>query len=254
MILFALADEESLRGKGLGVTDLAALIGRDKSQTSRSLKVLAEYGVVDRNPTTLEYRIGPRLVALAGQSSRRRLLDSGAAALRELVRELRETAHLSVLQGREVMTVLSEAPERTVLAAGWIGRTVPVFCTSSGRALLFDHDRDQVAVLLGDVLFECDGPNGPASVDELRERTDAARARGYAVVDEEFEPGLVAVGAPVRDFGGRIVAALNVSAPKFRFGNRLTAAGPVVKRVADALSADLGFDVPGLGTKAGAAP
>ena len=77
-------------------------------------------------------------------------------------------------------------------------------------------------------------------VEALSKRLAEGRARGYALVDEEFEPGLVAVGAPVRDFRGRIVAAVNVSAPKFRFGARLEQAGEEVRRVADDLSRALG--------------
>jgi DNA-binding IclR family transcriptional regulator len=71
-------------------------------------------------------------------------------------------------------------------------------------------------------------------------RLDADRARGFALVDEEFEAGLVGAAAPVRDARGRIVAALNVSAPKFRFGRRLAAAGPVLREAAAELSALLG--------------
>jgi IclR family transcriptional regulator, KDG regulon repressor len=62
------------------------------------------------------------------------------------------------------------------------------------------------------------------------------------VVDEEFEAGLVGVAAPVRDFRGRIVAALNVSAPRFRLGRRLDAAGREVRAAADALSERLGWN------------
>ena len=61
------------------------------------------------------------------------------------------------------------------------------------------------------------------------------------MVDEEFEFGLVGAAVPVRDFKGRLVAALNVSAPKFRLGGRLETAGEEVKRVADELSALLGW-------------
>ena len=60
-------------------------------------------------------------------------------------------------------------------------------------------------------------------------------------MDEEFEFGLVGAAAPVEDFQGQLVAALNVSAPKFRLGERLEAAGREVKRAADDLSALLGW-------------
>jgi DNA-binding IclR family transcriptional regulator len=39
------------------------------------------------------------------------------------------------------------------------------------------------------------------------------------LVREEFEPGLVAAAPPIRG-AGRVVAALNISAPRFRFDDR----------------------------------
>jgi DNA-binding IclR family transcriptional regulator len=60
------------------------------------------------------------------------------------------------------------------------------------------------------------------------------------VVDEEFEPGLIAVAAPVRGMRGRIVAAVNVSAPRFRFASRVEEAGAATRRAAEQLSASLG--------------
>ena len=62
-----------------------------------------------------------------------------------------------------------------------------------------------------------------------------------ALVDEEFEPGLVAVAAPVRDFRGRVVAALNVSGPKFRLADRLEEAGHAVADAAGRMSELLGW-------------
>jgi len=53
---------------------------------------------------------------------------------------------------------------------------------------------------------------------------------------------VVGVAAPVRDFAGRIVAAVNVSAPKFRFEDRLDEAGERVHAAAADLSRAVGFD------------
>lgn len=237
-ILFALEDADA---GGMGVTRIAEAVGKEKSQVSRSLKVLAQYGLVDRNAQTLEYCLGWRLFTMAARAGDARLLAAAVPVLKGLVRELDETAHLSLLQGAEVMTILSESPGHAVQAAGWIGRTVPIYCTSSGRALLFDHNRDELRVLLDSVDLRRLGPNAPRRVDELSRRVAAARDRGYALIDEEFEAGLVAVAAPVRDFAGRIAAALNVSAPKFRFGDRLETAGARVKSAADELSMALGW-------------
>src|SRR5205085_7801156 len=117
--------------------------------------------------------------------------------------------------GTEVLTLLSESPEHAVQAAGWVGRLVPAYCSSSGQALLLDHTRDELRDLLGGVRFVRLGPNTPRSLAGLARRIDEARARGYATVDAGLEPGLAAAAAPVHAFRGRIVPALNVPGPQF---------------------------------------
>ena len=241
-ILGAIEEEEARGAAPPGVTRLAALTGSDKSQVSRSLKILAADGIVDRDPETLGYRLGWRLLAMAGRSSRAGLLAAAEPLLGRLVRETGERAHLSVLRGVAVLTVLSEGSDHAVQAAGWVGRAVPLHSTSAGRALLFDHGREELVELLAGTGIEGGTAKAPRSARQLHERIVAARARGFALVDEEFEAGLVGVAAPVRDFRGRIVAALNVSAPKFRFAQKLPRAGKRVKAAADELSASLGWD------------
>ncbi len=240
-ILTVLGGEEAVEDEGLGVVRIAELIGREKSQVSRTLKTLAESGFVDRDTVTLQYRLGWRFFALAARAGEQRLLNVAPALLERLVKNLGETAHLSVLQGTEVLTVLSKSPPHAVKADGWAGRTVPIYCTSSGRVLLFDHDNEALSGLLSGVEIRELRPGAVRNVEELRESLVAARAQGYALVDEEFEFGLVGAAAPVRDFKGQLVAALNVSAPKFRLGGRLKSAGQEVKRAADELSALLGW-------------
>jgi DNA-binding IclR family transcriptional regulator len=235
-ILIVLGSDEALAGDGLGVVRIAQLVGHEKSQVSRALAALAESGLVDRDPTTRAYRLGWRFFALAARSGRPRLMQLAPAVLSGLVAEYGETAHLSVLQGTEVMTLLSEAPSSSITAIGWSGRTVPAICTSAGRALLFDHDLAALQALFAHTDLGALGARAPGDVEELYRRILSARNRGYVLVEEEFEPGLLAAAAPVRDFSGRIVAAVNISGPKFRVGRRLRAAGAGVRVAAAALS------------------
>ena len=240
--LVALGSEEALQRDGLGVVRLAELTGGDKGQLSRLLSTLAEQGLVERDAETRHYRLGWQLFALAARVSDQRLLGLARPLLMGLVERLGERASLSVLRGTEVLTLHSQASPRAVQPVGWVGRTVPAYCTSSGRALLFDLHRSDLVALFAETRFTSLGPGSPPDVDALYRRIVASRARGYTVVAEELEPGLVAAAAPVRDFQGRICGALNVSAPKFRLGGarRLATVGRAVKEVADELSALLG--------------
>ena len=76
----------------------------------------------------------------------------------------------------------------------------------------------------------------------LRAELAGVRARGYAITDEELEPGLIAVAAPVHGFDGAVVAALSVSAPTTRMNrDRLTTAAGHCVAEAGGLSAVLGY-------------
>lgn len=235
-VLNALGSEEATAADGIGVLRIAHLVGREKSQVSRTLRTLAEAGMVIRDPETLRYRLGWRLFTLASNAADQQLVTLAPHVLRQLVAHVGERAHLTVREGQDALTIVSESPARAIQAAGWVGRATPLHCTSSGRALLFDHADGEIRALLRDVAFSGDGPRAPRDPDDLIRRLHTARRRGYAAVDEEFEAGLVAVAAPVRDFRGFTVAAVNISAPKFRLGRGLAAAGREVKAAADHLS------------------
>jgi len=242
-LLDALASDDAVAQGGWGVNRLAAHLGRDKSQVSRTLRVLADAGYIERDPESMRYRISWHVFALASRAADQRLLTAAAPILRRLVgHDLGERIHLSVLMGNQVLTLLTEAPAYAVQTVSWAGRLVPAHNTSSGRSLLIDLDRAELGPLLAGAAFAGGGPNAPRDLDELFDRILIARRAGYAIVDEEFEPGLVAASAPVRAFRGNVVAALNVSGPKFRLGNRLPFAGQAVKVAADELSSQLGWD------------
>lgn len=240
-LVTALGSEELLGTGGAGVSQLAAMTGQDKSQVSRTLRTLADVGLVDRDPQTLLYRIGWQLFVLASRAGDQRLLSLAAPLLMRMVAETGERSHLSVLRGAAVLTLLTESPAHVLQTVSWVGRVVPCHATSSGRALLLDHGPDELEALLGKGELDRHGPHGVADVAELVARIEVARTQRAVVVDEEFEPGLVGVAAAVRDVTGRVVAALNVSGPTFRLRGELDAARTSVAAAADELSQQLGW-------------
>nr|MBA2556095.1 helix-turn-helix domain-containing protein [Chloroflexota bacterium] len=191
-LLDALASDDAVTHGGWGVNRLAAHQGRDNSQVSRTLRVFADAGFVERDPESMAYRIGWHVFALAARAADQRLLAAGAPILRRLVeKDLGERIHLSVLQGSQVLTLLTQSPPHAVQTVAWAGRLVPAHNTSSGRALLIDLERDELDQLFAGVALGVGGPNAPQDVEELYQRILVARRSGYALVDEEFEPGLV---------------------------------------------------------------
>lgn len=261
-ILELLGGPEAMKNRGLGVVRVSQLTGRDKAVVSRSLATLADAGLVDRDEATLTYRLGPRLYSLAARTSESRLVAESRPRLRRIALSTRETTHLCVLRGGNVLTILSELSPHEFRTTGWEGVTTAAWRTPSGRVLLSDWDRASLQrwyeehgsdlPIVGPTVPEMAAvgfsvlsapPEDKAVVrdfDSLLEELARIRARGYATLDEELETGVVGASAPVRDLNGRIVAAINVSAPKVRIGNRLDNLGQYVATAAQELSKQLG--------------
>ncbi len=239
---------------------IAELAGRDKGQVSRTLATLADAGLVARDSQSLTYRLGYQLYALAARTLESRLVREAAPFLRRVVTATHETVHLCVLRGENVLTLASELSEYAFRGIGWEGVSVAAWRTSSGRVLISDWHEDDLRRWYD--LHGHDRPvTGPVSPVRQAEAfaaptvegtpmiTDFAsllhevariRQRGFATVDEEFELGVVGASAPVYDFRGNIVAAINLSAPKVRLGPHLDEVGGLLARVAGELSTHLG--------------
>lgn len=253
--------------EGLGVVRVAEVLGRDKATVSRAMATLAEAGLLSRDEDSRLYRIGPKIFALASLSSEASLVREARPFLRRVARHARETAHLSVLRGGSVLTLISELSPNEVRTVSWEGRTSDPLRTPSGRVLVSDWTDTELAdwyaqhantaILNPAALPGTSVVNDPVapmpawleSVEGTRAVHDlpsllaeAARIRkhGFATSDEEFERGVVAASAPVRNHTDQVIAAINVSAPKARVGPHLPRLGVYVAKAADQLSQRLG--------------
>jgi DNA-binding IclR family transcriptional regulator len=228
---------------GMGVVELARRLGRDKSQVSRMLRALAVAGYVEREPRSARYRLGTRLFALAAHAVDERLRDEADALVERESARIGERVDVAIRSGGFALTLATTAPDVELRAQGWVGRTVPLWSSAAGRALLFDHPDDAVTRLLPPEGPEGAGPAAPRSPAEVLARLGDDRRRTWALAQEEAGRDLVALGAPVRDATRRIVAAVAVSGPGSRLAPALPTVSVAVLRAADELSTALGHGV-----------
>ena len=182
----------------LGVSELGRQLGVHKATASRLAAVLAERGLLERDPLTERYRIGFGLVRLAGAAM------SGLDLVRRARPILDDVVYVDQISG-----------SRSIVTVSWVGRRTPMHATSNGKVLLAfaeESDRDRVLAEPLETFTE----HTIADPAALRHELDAVRTRGYAQALEELEEGLNAVAAPVRQADGRVIAALGVSGPAFR--------------------------------------
>ena len=221
----------------LTFTGLSAATGLAKSTTSRLLLALERNGLVRRDDHG-RFLPGEMFVSFAWRGGAEAGLVAVAQPfLERLGKATGETVNLGVVSGGVVEQIAQVDSTYFIGGTNWVGLSVPLHCSALGKVLLAHG----TAQLPGDKLERRTDKTITSEV-ALRAELAGVRARGYAITDEELEPGLIAVAAPVRGYDGAVVAALSVSAPVNRMSREgaITAAGHCTDEAA-ALSAVLGY-------------
>ena len=131
--------------------------------------------------------------------------------LEELSRHIGESSSLSVLDGHDVVYVNRVPVRRIMTVSITIGTRFPAYATSMGRVILAGLPADELDAYLAAVELEAFTPSTLVDAPSLRAELERIREQGFAIVDQELEPGLRSLAAPVHSPTGRVVAAVNVS-------------------------------------------
>lgn len=187
--------------------ELAERCGLNRTTAWRILQTLEDEGMLARDPVSNRYSAGYELTRVAA-SADESLLRIARPHLVELSGGTGETVSLAVPRGVELVYVDQvQAPH--VMAADWLGRAVPLHCTSTGKALLAWLPAGELDGLLAEPLtsFTDATITDPA---RLREELEEVRRSGYAVSRGELETSLWGVSAAILDRGRRPIAVVSV--------------------------------------------
>lgn len=230
-------------GPELSLIELSERLGLHKSTTHRLLGVLEQYRFVEKSSSTGRYRLGLKLFELGSNAIAH--LDWRERARRYLQRlafETGETAHLCILDDGEVLYLEKVEAPRTVRVPSIVGRRYPAHCGGAGKTLLAflsDEEIDDVIKRRGLKTYT---RNTLATPAQLKEGLRVVREQGYAIDNEEFEEGLECIGAPIKNYSGKVVAAISIAGPAFRITEeKLPMLAKSVIAVAQELSAELGY-------------
>jgi DNA-binding IclR family transcriptional regulator len=119
-------------------------------------------------------------------------------------------------EGDNAYVVTQTVSQQAIQVRDWTGIRIPMYVQSTGRVFLAERTPEALARYLAQPLQPYTSQTICDPV-QLRGVLSEVRVQGYAWVFEEFEEGLTALAAPIRDSNGRVVAALNVFGPTFRF-------------------------------------
>ncbi|TMV08297.1 IclR family transcriptional regulator [Arenibacterium halophilum] len=213
MVLKALSESDS---EGMRLSDVALAVGLGKSTISRLLRALIDVGYVETDELGKRYRLGYCLFNLGNAARRFHIIDLARPALARLAAATDDTVFLSLRDGDQAHCVDRQTgayPIRTLTLS--VGDRRPLGVGAGSLALLAYEPEDEAARIIA-TTGEARGAFTAYDDAALHQMVTETRARGFAFNDGHIVSAMNAVGVPVLDQDGRVVAALSLAAIRER--------------------------------------
>ncbi len=199
----------------LGITQIARKTQLTKSTAFGLVSTLVETGLLEQDPATSQYRLGPELFRLGSRvdTDGRQLI---AAELATLCEHLEETVNYMRPVGSDIVYLVKKESPHSMRICTTIGQRLPMYCTAGGKAILARLPREEQDRIIDGFRFLSYTDNTITDPDALRRELAEVQQSGYGLDREELELGLTCVGVPVLNSLGQPVAAISCSGPTSR--------------------------------------
>jgi DNA-binding IclR family transcriptional regulator len=225
------------------IDEMAEQTGLVRMTVYRMARTLESMAFLVRDPATNRYRLGPATLALTYVSDDHSdFVDAARPFLEKLVEETGESVTLATeVDGFPVcVDIINTArPFKRQTAPG---RILGDLASVHGRIFTAFKPEEERKAILSRPLPQWT-PRTITDRDALAAELDQIAKDDVAFDFEGLYPGICAVGAPVRDQSGNVVATISVVVPSGRFGAAESAlCAEAVKAAAVSFSAYLGWN------------
>ncbi len=200
----------------LGISDIARKLNLSKSIVMRLVATLRDEGFLERDRHGDRYRIGLAAFEIGNlyymHASVRREAEP---LLQQLATQLSLSAYFATLSGDHAVYVLVIEGPGPIRVGPRLGSSAPAHTTAAGKALLAYLPPDDLERYLETTELIPETPKSITAKSELREELRQVREQGFAYNRGEHLHGVGAIGAPLFDRHGAVVASISVAFPLY---------------------------------------
>lgn len=228
--------------EGMTLTEIAEALGQSVATMHRVLATLEARHFVEIAADRQDWHVGAATFRIGSAFLRRaNVAERSRSAMRRLMQQTGETSNIGVEWRGGVLFVSQVETHEAIRAFFPPGMVAPLHASGIGKALLAGFDEAKRDAVLRGAAFERFTPRTLTDADRLRADVAEARARGYALDDEERTLGMRCVASPIFNAHGEAVAGISVSGPTARMADaRVAAIGEAVRSAAHEISHRLG--------------
>ena len=206
-------------GQPSGPSEIARELDISRSRAFRILKTLERRHYLRSDQETGEFNLGFKFLSISEKIHNQTMLRREAEPiLLDLARRTGETILLVVRDGDAAVDLVSYEGDHILQAAVRVGERHPLHIGASNKILLAFLPESERECLIRQMPLTRFTDSTVTSRDELRDQLAKIRVQGYAVDVDSYEVGVHAIGAPLRDHTGDVVAGVTLTAPSARCG------------------------------------
>lgn len=223
-----------------GITEISRELDIPKSSVSRLINDLMHEGYLRKSGR--HYMLGLSLLELSGViMSQLEIHREAFDPLKSLVNKVNENAHISTLDGTNLVYILKVEAKQTIRLLSHVGHHRSPSCSAPGKLLLAFQPKEIVEKVI-EIGLPKRGPNSVTDPEVLRKQLKQIRKDEYCVCINEMHDDVVSMAAPIKDYTGKVIASVNVAAPRSRFGDERIeqCIGEIIK-TAKEISKKLGY-------------
>jgi IclR family acetate operon transcriptional repressor len=215
---FLILDVMADAGGEAKLTEIAAAAGLNVSTCHHLISTLYNWGYVSRGVNSRSYVLGSRILHLSAACLRQVDMPRRAQSFVDRLNDqTREAVQLAIMQDTNLLHVLRrEARQAVRVDAGLGGEAGAAHATATGKAILAWLPPTELDRIVADKGLGTFTPHTITDFEALKEELRLTRRRGYSMDREEFRPGVVCVGAAIRDHAGAVVGSIAIATPAFR--------------------------------------
>jgi IclR family KDG regulon transcriptional repressor len=134
--------------------------------------------------------------------------------MRRLSEVTGQVSHLAIMDDTDVVYIEKFDLLQSLRLYSQIGKRIPVYCSALGKVLLSSKSNEIRNQILDSIELKPFTKNTIIDRKSLEHELNKTKQRGWAVDNEEHEPGVCCIAAPVFDFTGKAIAAISISGDK----------------------------------------
>ena len=229
-------------GSGLSLTEVSDAAGLAPSTAYRMLTTLQQHDMVEFDDINQLWFVGVETFRMGATCLRRRkLAERGRTVIQTLMQETGETANLAVADEDAVVFVSQVETHEAIRAFFRPGTRSPFHASGIGKAILAYRAPEQTERLIERCGLEGFTEKTLTTAEALRADLAAIRKRGFAIDDEERNPGMRCVAAAVFNEFGEPVGGVSISGPSVRVTDaRAEGYGPQVRAAGQEITQAMG--------------